>query len=187
MYNDHKPLEDTFKKFLLSTPMRLQRMRLRLQWYDLTVKYRRGKDMELPDTLSRAQLSENTSEMDGLECFSMLNFVSDQKYTELQVQTKEELNCLQQVIQCGWPEHRREMPVQIQPYWDSRSQLVLSDGLNFKGLQIVKPPTMRGHMVRRIHQSHLGIVKSKQPACEALYWPGMSAQIEEVVRNCSLC
>ena len=145
--------------------------------------------MELPDTLSIARLSENTPEMDGLECISMLNFVSvsDQKYRELQVRTKEELSCLQQIIQCGWPEHRREVPVQIQPYWDSRSQLALSDGLIFKGLQIVVTPTMREHMLRLIHQSHLGIVKSKQRACEALYWPGMSAQIEEVVRNCSLC
>ena len=51
VFNDHKPLEDIFKKTLLSTPMRIQRMRLRLQWYDLDVKYRRGKDMELPDSL----------------------------------------------------------------------------------------------------------------------------------------
>lgn len=75
VYNDQKPLEDIFKKSLLSTPMRIQRMRLRLQWYDLTVKYRRGKDMELPDTLSRAQLSECKPEIDGLECISMLSFV----------------------------------------------------------------------------------------------------------------
>ncbi len=67
--------------------MRIQRMRLRLQWYDLTVKYRRGKDMELPDTLSRAQLPERKPEIDGLECVSMLSFVSVsyQKYTELKV------------------------------------------------------------------------------------------------------
>ncbi|KAK0156522.1 Apoptosis-stimulating of p53 protein 1 [Merluccius polli] len=152
-------------------------------------RFRRGKDMELPDTLSRAQLSENTPEIDGLECISMLNFVSvsDQKYAELKERTKEELSCLQQVIQRGWPEHRREVPVQVQPYWDSRSQLTMSDDLLFKGLRIVVPPTMREHMLKLIHQSHLGIVKSKQRAREALYWPGMSAQIEEVVRNCSLC
>ncbi|KAK0131334.1 hypothetical protein N1851_033983 [Merluccius polli] len=149
-------------------------------------RFRRGKDMELPDTLSRAQLSENTPEIDGLECISMLNFVSvsDQKYAELKERTKEELSCLQQVIQRGWPEHRREVPVQVQPYWDSRSQLALSDGLLFKGLRIVVPPTMREHMLKLIHQSHLGIVKSKQRAREALYWPGRTAQIEEVVRNC---
>lgn len=39
IYNDHKPLQDIFKKPLLSTPMRIERMCLRLQWYDLTVKY----------------------------------------------------------------------------------------------------------------------------------------------------
>ncbi|KAG7526399.1 hypothetical protein JOB18_039748 [Solea senegalensis] len=56
--------------------MRIQRMRLRLQWYDITVKYRKGKDMELPDTLSRAQLADSVPEAAGLECVSMLNFVS---------------------------------------------------------------------------------------------------------------
>ena len=189
VYNDHKPLEDIFKKSLLSTPMRIQRMRLRLQWYDLTVKYRRGKDMELPDTLSRAQLPEKKPEIDGLECVSMLSFVSvsDQKYTELQECTKKELSCLQQTIQRGWPEHRRELPIPVQPYWDSRSQLVCSDGVIYKGLRIVVPPSLREHMLRLIHHSHLGMVKSKQRAREVLYWPGMSAEIEEVVRNCSKC
>lgn len=46
---------------------------------------------------------------------------------------------------------------------------------------------MRQHMLKLIHQSHLGIVKSKQRAREVLYWPGMSAEIEEVVKNCSKC
>ena len=123
IFNDHKPLEDIDKKPLLSTPMRIQRMRLRLQWYDITVSYRRGKDMELPDTLSRAQLRDNTPETAGLECVSMLNFVSvsDQKYAELQERTKEELSLLQQTIQQGWPDNRREVPAPVQPYWDSRS------------------------------------------------------------------
>lgn len=42
-------------------------------------------------------------------------------------------------------------------------------------------------MLKLIHQSHLGIVKNKQRAREVLYWPGMNAQIEEVVKNCSTC
>lgn len=67
-YNDHK---------------RIQRMHLCFQWYNLTVKYRKGKDVELPDTLSRAQLTENTPAINGLECICMLHFVSvsDQNYT----------------------------------------------------------------------------------------------------------
>ena len=38
-----------------------------------------------------------------------------------------------------------------------------------------------------IHGTHLGIVKSKQRAREALYWPGMSAQIEDKVKDCTAC
>uniref|UniRef100_A0A8C5PPV9 Gypsy retrotransposon integrase-like protein 1 n=1 Tax=Leptobrachium leishanense TaxID=445787 RepID=A0A8C5PPV9_9ANUR len=189
IYNDHKPLEDIFRKPLLSTPMRIQRMRLRLQWYDLTVKYRRGKDMELPDTLSRAQLPVNKPEMEGLECVSMLHFVSvsEQKYSELQNCTREELSCLQRIIRQGWPDHRHDLPNELQPYWDSRSQLVVSDGVVYKGLCIVVPPSMQAHTLKLIHQSHLGIVKSKQRAREVLYWPGMSSVIEQMVKNCGKC
>lgn len=43
--------------------MRIQRMRLCLQWCDLIVKYRRGKYEELPDTPPRVQLVSPGSTM----------------------------------------------------------------------------------------------------------------------------
>jgi hypothetical protein len=54
--SDHKPLESIMKKPLHMAPRRLQRMLLRLQGYDIDVVYRRGKNMELSDTLSRAMI-----------------------------------------------------------------------------------------------------------------------------------
>ena len=51
VYNDHKPIKQILKKPLLAAPMRLQRMILNLQWYDLIVKYCKGKVMYLPDTI----------------------------------------------------------------------------------------------------------------------------------------
>ena len=42
---DHKPLVSIVKKSLTSAPPRLQRMLLRLQRYDFTLKYRPGKEM----------------------------------------------------------------------------------------------------------------------------------------------
>lgn len=39
---DHKPLELILKKPFLSAPMRLQRMMLQLQRYDLAVGYKKG-------------------------------------------------------------------------------------------------------------------------------------------------
>ena len=43
--SDHKPLEMTHQKSLASAPPRLQRMLLQLQRYDVTIKYRPGKEM----------------------------------------------------------------------------------------------------------------------------------------------
>ena len=42
-------------------------------------------------------------------------------------------------------------------------------------------------MLAVIRGTHLGIVKCKQRAREALYWPGMSAQIKEKVKDCTIC
>ena len=81
VYTDHKPLEQIFKKQLLSAPMRLQRMLLALQWYDLSVIYRKGKDMQLHDTLSRAYLEDTKEEIDlnQITVSEFLN-ISEEKY-----------------------------------------------------------------------------------------------------------
>ena len=51
--SDHKPLEMIHQKSLASAPPRLQRMLLQLQQYDVTIRYRPGKEMLLADALSR--------------------------------------------------------------------------------------------------------------------------------------
>ena len=106
VYNDHKPLEQILKKPLLAAPMRLQRMILNLQWYDLIVKYRKGKEMYLPNTLSRAYLPDTPNpEITDLEPVSTLDFpsITKDKYTELQEHTQRELNQLQSTTLNGWP------------------------------------------------------------------------------------
>ena len=44
IHTDHKPLESIHLKHLTAAPPRLQRMLLRLQPYDLTIRYQPGKD-----------------------------------------------------------------------------------------------------------------------------------------------
>jgi hypothetical protein len=55
--SDHKPLEAILRKPLSSAPRRLQGMMLRIQGYDITVQYERGKDMHLADTLLTTRVS----------------------------------------------------------------------------------------------------------------------------------
>ena len=60
---DHKPLEMISLKNLISTPVHLQRMMLRLQQYDMVITYWPGKEMLLADTLSHLPSRANNSEI----------------------------------------------------------------------------------------------------------------------------
>ena len=113
--------------------------------------------------------------------------ISEPKYTELQQKTANEFHELYAMIQAGWPETKRQVPHSIREYWESRDELAVLDGVIYRGMKIVVPPSMRPAMLALIHGTHLGIVKCKQRAREALYWPGMSAQIEDKVKDSTMC
>ena len=49
-------LQPIFTKPILNAPPRIQRFRLKLQKYDMTIKFTPGKDLAIADTLSRAFL-----------------------------------------------------------------------------------------------------------------------------------
>ena len=91
------------------------------------------------------------------------------------------------MIQSGRPGIKHEVPHSIRQYWDVRDELPVLDGVIYRGKRIVVPPTMRPAMLEITHETHLGTVKCIQRDREALHWPGMSAQIEEKVKDCSIC
>ena len=64
VYTGHQPLVSIVKKPLHIAHRRLQRMMIRLQKYDFEVEYMPGKNMLLADTLSRAPISEASTEME---------------------------------------------------------------------------------------------------------------------------
>ena len=185
---DHKPLEMILRKPLTTAPLRLQAMMLRVSGYDLSVEYLPGKKQVLADTLSRASLNEVPPEEEEIQVNMLERIsVSEPKYAELQQNTANELHELYAMIQAGWPDTKQQVPHSIRQYWDTRDELAVLDGVIYRGMRIVVPPSMRPAMLEIIHGTHLGIVKCKQRAREALYWPGMSGQIEDKVKDCTTC
>jgi len=53
--------------------------------------------------------------------------------------------------------------------------------------RLVIPSNLRLKLLDRIHQAHQGIVKCQAKARRAIWWPGMSKQIKEMIQGCRQC
>ena len=151
VYNDHMHLEQIFSKLLLSAPIRIQNMLLKLQWYDFEIKYQKGKEMYILYTLSRAYIASQNKAVHDIEPVDVVNMisVSKEKYPEMQELTQIELKTLYSVLVEGWPELRSNSTMKTRQYWYSRDQLSVLDGIIYKGSRAVIPPNLRTDILYR--------------------------------------
>ena len=168
---DHKPLEPIFTKPLEIAPKRLQRMLLKLQQHSLSVRYKKGKDLHLADTLSRAYLPE----VNACESTRELEEIDHRAWMPVREETWQQLKnaaaddpvqqTLRAVIKRGWPDSKADVPECVHPYYDIRDELTVQQELIFKGQQLVVPRVMRKelmektlilHRNRRLHKASEG-------------------------------
>lgn len=192
--NDHKPLEIIFKKPLSQCPARLQRIRIRLQIYDLEVNYKPGKELYLADALSRSKVDDKSHKLDqelDLQVYTVISNIpmSDEKKVLFEQETAkdETLQIVKQLILKGWPVQKEQVPDSAKPYFTYREVLSVIDNVIFKGKNVVVPKSLRKDMLDRIHVNHLGMEKSKNRARDILFWPNMSKDIENLVSSCETC
>lgn len=94
---------------------------------------------------------------------------------------------LKSVIRSGWPDERTDIPEDILSYWNFRDELSEAEGVIMKGEKIIILTSLRKDMLTRIHCGYLGILKCTQRAREAIYWPGICKNIDELVGKCEVC
>ena len=87
-------------------------MMMRLQKYDFTVQYERGKNMHLADMLSRAYLPFQGKEEDDIVSVNMVRYlpISDERLNEIRVETRKDqsLRSLSETILVRWPEDKKD-------------------------------------------------------------------------------
>ena len=205
---DHKPLDSIMKKSLLDAPKRLQRMLLRLQKFDLEVVYKKGTELYIADTLSRAYLPTTSceSEIDKeqvivvdnrspteveTEHVEMAQFLPIRNETLQDIkeatESDNDLRALATLLTQGWPDKNTRVPLQIRSYFTFREELTTQNGLVYKGERVVVPPSARQKVLQKLHLSHRGIQGTIRRAREAFYWPGMNKDITDYISKCSTC
>ena len=116
MESDHKPLKMIHLKNLAAALPRLQRMLLRIQGYDMTIKYKPGTEMLLADPMSRLN-SLPSEESLKLQKVCLAQF-SDARLDTLRQDTSSdtELTAPRESIYFGWPEKQKQVPAQLRKY-----------------------------------------------------------------------
>lgn len=192
---DHRPLVPLFTKPLYSVPARLQRFMMRLQAYDLEVRYKPGKQMFLADTLSRAALPNNVlEEIDEdlkLHCNLVLSNINiDQDSLELikkAAEADKAITIVRDYVKNGWPNNKKLINSVAQPYYNIRQDLHEIDGILLKLDRLVIPAKIRRQILGYLHEGHFGINRTQQLARTCVYWPNMNNDIENVVNSCKPC
>ncbi|UYV67845.1 hypothetical protein LAZ67_5002210, partial [Cordylochernes scorpioides] len=190
---NHQPLLPLVKKPLSDISPRLQRLVMKLIAFDFKLQYKPGKYLIVADTLSRDTHPMDELPTPFLEDKRMVKMVrvdiSDEKLVAMQKDTREDpalVKVIDYVIE-GWPICKKDVDEDAKVFFDFRHRLYLWNDLLCIGSAIVIPKTQRNNMLNLLHQSHQGISVIQGLARESLFWPRMSIDIAEKVKNCEIC
>ena len=148
MWSWLKPLVAIVRKALISAPQHLQHMLLRFQRYNLEIRYKRGKEMFLTDTLSRAshQMRKclNLS-MPWRRLIIRPSPVSGAWWHQIGSASADDpvLQELQLTIQRSWPRTRDDVFKCLYPCFCIHNKLTVQGTLIFNPLTPVPPVTAR--------------------------------------------
>ena len=192
---DHEPLTSIWKKPISSTSARVQRLLLRLLQYDIDIHYLPGKNNVIADALSRVSpLPPKAADIKAINCIAenelSVNIpASKTKMEEFQDSTSKDITLqeLAKTVHKGWPSERKDCPEILHPYWNYRECISLENGLLFKDDRLIVPEAERCQILELLHYGHYGIKRTQDRAKESVFWPDISRDIENKVKDCAIC
>ena len=57
----------------------------------------------------------------------------------------------------------------------------------FKGDRVIIPTALRKVMKEKLHHGHIGIQRTRAGARQVMFWPGLNAEITDMISKCSAC
>ena len=152
--------------------------------------YKKGTELYLADTLSRAYTNEEPGR-EGEDQLDVISFtaISPAPMEELQRHTLQDpvMQKVAHFITNGWPAKFKSVPPEVRPYFTIRDELIVDNGIILKGLRVVVPQTLCKEYVQQLHKGHPGADATKRRARDTVYWPSMAVDIDSAIASCQPC
>ncbi|KAF0746075.1 Uncharacterized protein FWK35_00029599, partial [Aphis craccivora] len=184
----HKPLVAIMDKHINKIPSnRLQKMRIKLLDYSITLKYLPGKYIHIADLLSRNFSNEviSKSEFDTVGTVHFINRYNENNTVyDLRKATEQDpvLRNIIEYFKNGWPAINT-INDDSRLYFNQRNEIIVEKGVVYIQHKIIIPYKARPTILKLFHESHMGIVKSKNRAKNIFYWPRMLNDIEQHIKS----
>ncbi|KAI5707321.1 hypothetical protein M8J77_000189 [Diaphorina citri] len=185
LVTDNQPLTRIFhpnKSLPQMTSARLLRYASFLSGFNYSVQFKKGKDNQNVDCLSRAPISTHTSSPE-----QSIGEEVNQLYGEVILQISSN-KITSQVIKLE-TENDTELRQIIRSMKNNSNETdyTLVDGILFRKDRVVIPTSLRSQILAELHETHLGVTKMKQLSRRYVYWPNIDRDIERLVRSCEAC
>ena len=210
LMTDHRPLIPILNSYTLDAVenSRLQKIKEKVLPYAFTAVWRAGKQLCIPDALSRAPVSSPTPE-DEIECdetathmrriisCNVITTADESSHPHDSDRTLQELRDAAAVdpdyrrlltcVSSGFPTNRYDLHKSVLPYWKLRDNLYSDGELVLYGQRIVVPTAFRRRTLARLHDSHRGAEATKRRARQTVFWPGIDSDIKSTIEACESC
>ena len=150
METDQKPLVSIYKKHMVEISPRIQQLVVRsFPYQPFDIRYRKGMEIPLTDTLSR--VTPLAMEEDGIKLpIIVVNQVtanipySSNELEQIHGETRKDptLKLLMYYILVGWPCDQRQLLQELHVYWNYRKDISVEDGIATKGSRLLIPSTL---------------------------------------------
>ena len=204
---DHKPLVRIFGDRRLDEIENDQLYRLKrktLRWR-FEIEYQPGKIHFLADAVSRnpsksdedtLKISTTVASMTHVDKRSVMASIYDDvdkfvavtmERVESESQSDAEISLLSTVVNNGFPNSKKEMPAEIAEYWEFRSGLSTVGNIVMYMGRVVIPTRLRPRVIENLHSAHQGTSGMYLRAKASVFWPGMTADIQDAREECRTC
>ena len=176
LQTDHKPLVPLMTtKDIDRTPVRCQRLQMRLMRFNAEVKHVPGKHIVIANALSRSPLDHSPADKDIDEAVSTRVVaveasrpISSTRLDFLRAATIHDAE-LQQVIKYVCSGRPHMIPSHLQAHQQAQGELSIVKALLVYCGRVVVPVNQRHDILETLHESHQGLHKCRQRAKRAAW------------------